>query len=529
MHKYGQLYSQADTLTIRSIIEPRAVHDPDSVAFQYMRKKQLVNITCAQLWREVNALGVYFIESGLRNARVAVLGENSYEWILTWFAVVLSGNVVVPLDKDQSPEELAGLLRRCDTELLVCSGMYFDVAERLRDEGAARRVLSMTELPALAAGGGSLDELGVSPAPDTICSIIFTSGTTGEQKGVMLTRRNIASNVINSCSILAYEASSVLTLPMHHTFGLTVGVLAAYINGYPVYISRGLRHLSGELQNVRPDGLVLVPLYVETMYKRIWSAARERGSERKLRGAIRMSNALRKLGIDLREKLFSEVHAAFGGKLRFILCGGAFLDQKLIDGMDDIGIDIVNGYGITECSPVVSVNRIDNRRRNSVGLPVPGVEVRIEDGEICVRGDNVMAGYLRDPEGTEAVMEDGWFHTGDLGHLDKDGFLYITGRKKNLIILSNGENVSAEELENRLSAIENVEEVVVRAENDVITAEIYAEDRTGIDEAVTALNRQLPPFKRIARVKYRDEEFEKTTSRKIKRVYDEQENAGKNV
>ena len=510
---------QTDGITPRLIIEPRAKNEPESIAFQYTRKKQLYNITCGQFWREVNALGAHFYDSGLRNARIALLGENSYEWILTWFAAVLSGNIIVPLDKDQASEELGILLRRCGSELLVCSAMYFDVAEKLREDGAVERILSMAEVPALAAGNGDLDALGVDPSPDTICSIIFTSGTTGEQKGVMLTRRNIASNVINSCNILAYEAASVLTLPMHHTFGLTVGVLAAYLNGYPIYISRGLRYFSSELCSIKPDGIILVPLYVETMYKRIWNTAKEQGRDVKLRRAIKVSNALRKVGIDLRGRLFRQVLDAFGGNLRFVLCGGAFLDQKYIDGLSDVGIDVVNGYGITECSPVVSVNRIDNRRRGSVGLPVPGEEVRIVDGEICVRGDNVMVGYLRDPEGTAAAMEDGWFHTGDLGHMDKDGFLYITGRKKNLIILSNGENVSAEELELRLMEIENVEEVVVSSGSAGITAEIYAEDRTGIDEAVEVLNRKLPPFKRIAKVKYRDEEFEKTTSRKIKRVY----------
>ena len=516
-------------LTPRQIIEPRATKEPDSIAFQYKRKKQLVTVTCGQLWREVNALGVRFCESGLHNARIAVLGENSYEWILTWLAAVLSGNVIVPLDKDQPPEELSGLLMRCETELLVCSKMYLDVAQRLKADGAAQNILSMEELPALAAGGGDLDSLGVAPAADTICAIIFTSGTTGEQKGVMLTRRNIASNVISSCSVFSYDAASVLTLPMHHTFGFTVGVLAAYINGYPIYISRGIRYFSDEIKSVRPEGLVLVPLYVETMYKRIWSAAKEQGSEKKLRNAIRVSNTLRKVGIDMRRKLFRAVLDPFGGELKAILCGGAFLDQKYIDGMADFGIDVVNGYGITECSPVVSVNRVDNRRRNSVGLPVPGVEVRIIDGEICVRGDNVMAGYLRDPESTAAVMEDGWFHTGDMGDVDEDGFLYITGRKKNLIILSNGENVSAEELELKLMEIEHVEEVVVRQEEDGITAEIYAENRSGIDEAVEALNRKLPPFKRISRIKYRDEEFEKTTSRKIKRHYEEAERVKENV
>jgi long-chain acyl-CoA synthetase len=225
------------------------------------------------------------------------------------------------------------------------------------------------------------------------------------------------------------------------------------------------------------------------------------------------------VGIDLRRPLFRAVREELGGNLRYIVCGGAFLEQKYADGMEAFGIRVLNGYGITECAPVVAVNRSGQVRSHSVGLPLPGCEVRIRDGEICVRGDNVMAGYFEDEAGTKEVMEDEWFHTGDLGHFDGDGFLYITGRKKNLIILSNGENVSAEELEEKILEIQGVEEVVVSQENNVITAEIYAKDQTGIDEAVEALNRRLPSYKRIGKTKYRQCEFERTTSQKIKRYY----------
>ena len=505
-------------VTPRQILETRVESAPDSVAFQYIKKKQTVSVTCGQFWREVNAMGVFFYRHGLYGKRIAVLGENSYEWILTWFAVVLSGNVVVPLDKDQRPEELAELLSRCEAEALVCSGQYYDVAETLHAADAVKRVLSMEDIPLiLEHSSGLLDECGIETSGDTVCTIIFTSGTTGEQKGVMLTRRNLASDAFNASRSLCVKGSSVLTLPLHHTFGFTVGVLAAYLCGYPICISKSLRTYNKDLQSFAPVNLVLVPLYVETMYKAVWKTAREQGMEKKLRRMIRWSRALRMLGIDLREKLFRSVRQPFGGELRLIVCGGAFLDQRYIDGMDELGVKVLNGYGITECSPVVAVNRSDRRRKGSVGQPLPGVEVRILDNEICVRGENVMPGYFRDEKATAAVMADGWFHTGDLGYLDRDGFLFLTGRKKNLIVLSNGENVSAEELEGRLLRIPNVEEVVVRAEDDVITAEIYCLDKNGINGAVEQLNRELPPFKRIGRVVFRDEEFEKTTTRKIKR------------
>ena len=516
---------------IRQILAVRAEKTPDAVLFQYKNKKELVTVTCGQLWREVNSFGAFFYTHGLRDTRIALLGENSYHWILTWFAVVLSGNVAVPLDKDQSPDELSVLLRRCGAEALVCSGTYFDVAQKLHADGAAERILSMEDIPlVLEHSTASLDALGVETDPDDVCTILFTSGTTGTPKGVMLTQRNIARNAMNACRSLwvagsSVEAtgSSVLTLPLHHTFGFTVGVLSAYIIGNPVFISRSLRTFSGDVKSFGPQDIVVVPLYVETMYKNIWKAAKERGEEEKLRRAVKLSRALRRVGIDLRKKLFRSVLDELGGNLDHLVCGGAYLDQRYIDGMDDFGVEVLNGYGITECSPVVSVNRSGNRRAGSIGLPLPGVEVRIIDGEICVRGDSVMAGYFEDEASTREVMEDGWFHTGDLGRMDDDGFLYMTGRKKNLIILSNGENVSAEELEEKIMRIGNVEEVVVSAEDNAITAEIYAEDRSGIDDAVAALNRQLPPFKRIAKVRYRLEEFEKTTTRKIKRIYKNKE------
>ena len=278
-------------VTPRQILETRVESAPDSVAFQYIKKKQTVSVTCGQFWREVNAMGVFFYRHGLYGKRIAVLGENSYEWILTWFAVVLSGNVVVPLDKDQRPEELAELLSRCEAEALVCSGQYYDVAETLHAADAVKRVLSMEDIPLiLEHSSGLLDECGIETSGDTVCTIIFTSGTTGEQKGVMLTRRNLASDAFNASRSLGVKGSSVLTLPLHHTFGFTVGVLAAYLCGYPICISKSLRTFNKDLQSFAPVNLVLVPLYVETMYKAVWKTAREQGMEKKLRRMIAYSS-----------------------------------------------------------------------------------------------------------------------------------------------------------------------------------------------------------------------------------------------
>ncbi|MBQ7222457.1 MAG: AMP-binding protein, partial [Bacteroidales bacterium] len=245
----------------------------------------------------------------------------------------------------------------------------------------------------------------------------------------------------------------------------------------------------------------------------------EMGKDRQLSKLVSLSKGLRRVGLDLRRVLFKPILSQFGGKLKNILCGGADLDRKYVEGMDDFGIQILVGYGITECAPLVTFNRPGHSRPGSVGVPLNGCEVRISDGEILARSDSVMAGYYKDEEATAQALEGGWLHTGDLGYIDSDGYLYITGRKKNLIILSNGENVSPEELEKLVSTISGVEEVVIREEGKAITAEIYpSEGEDGIREAILQLNRTLPPYKRIQEVRFRNSPFERTTTRKIIRT-----------
>ena len=519
--KYSDLYNRQGVTDIYRLLAIRAKYTPDDILFQYSEKKKVVAVTVKEFWSDVNSLRTYLMARGIGDGkRVALIGENSYRWIISYFAVVLSGAIIVPLDKDLDVESQAKLLTRCHVDMIICSRMYRDIPEELVKRGVDMgECLVMNRIPAIIAEHASNIAKMPPVDPDKVCTIIFTSGTTGDPKGVMLTQRNIASDALAAIWSLWISGSSVLTLPLHHTFGFTVGVLSAYIEGYPIFISKSLRTFMKDVKEFGPDNLVVVPLYVEAMYKNIWKTARENGADVRLRHAIAISNILRKTGIDMRKRLFSSVLEEFGGNLTTIICGGAFLDQKYIDFMDALGVHVLNGYGITECSPVVTVNRNNQFRSHSVGLPLPGCEVRVIDGEICVRGDNVMDGYFNDEASTSEVMPDDWFHTGDLGHFDRDGFLYITGRKKNLIILSNGENVSAEELENQIINIDSVDEVIVRQEGEDIVAEIYAEVRTGIEDAIELLNRKFPPYKRISRVLFRDTMFERTTTQKIKRNY----------
>jgi long-chain acyl-CoA synthetase len=358
----------------------------------------------------------------------------------------------------------------------------------------------------------------------------------------MLSQTNIVSDMTQGMYLFDITPKTLNVLPPHHTFGSTVNFVGHYAQGSEIYISSGLKHIANELKEQQPTHLVLVPLFVETLYKKIWSSARKSGKENILRRMIKISNLLRKFGIDLRKKIFKSVLDSFGGKLEMIICGGAALNQDIIDTFEAIGITILNGYGITECSPLISCNRNKYQKKGSVGTPIIGLKVKIKDpdengeGEICVKGPNVMLGYYKDPEATaRAFDEEGYFMTGDYGKLDEEGWIYITGRLKNIIILSNGKNVYPEELENEISRIYGVSEAVVYAgeseaqkNKEVIVAEIFPDfealKEKGIEDVeayfndeIKKINARMVSYKAIKMVRIRNEEFKKNTSRKILR------------
>ena len=375
-----------------------------------------------------------------------------------------------------------------------------------------------------------------------LASIVFTSGTTGKGKGVMLSQANIGLDMTLGMYNFDITRKTLHVLPPHHTFGSTVNYVGHLSQGCEVYISSGIKHVSDEIKQQQPTHLILVPAFLEVMNRKIWATARKDGKEGLLKAMMKVSDLLRKVGIDVRRKLFSSVLRAFGGRLELVICGGAKLDEEIINTFDSLGITILNGYGITECAPLISANRNRYRKPGSVGTPILACRVKIDnpdengEGEICVKGPNVMLGYYNNPEATAEVFDkDGFFHTGDYGKLDEEGWIYITGRKKNLIILSNGKNVYPEEIEADLQKVEGVSEVVVyagesRVQKDKITivAEIFPDAELLADKGITdaqeyfenqvkILNAKMPPYKAVKRVKLRDMEFQKNTSRKITR------------
>lgn len=542
---------------LRELVRTNAEAYGEKTLYIYKRNGKENSFSYRQMYDDMNALGTAFSRLGLGGKRVCIIGDSCPEYMVTYYAVVNGGGVIVPLDRDLSDEALVGFINHSEAEAIVYTaafcGRLTALAERIpairffipiMDEGETGETVKSYET-LLAEGrkaweSGARDYLQIPLEQDRMCTLLFTSGTTGTSKGVMLTQHNLTAAVNASCQSMEYDDSNrfVDFLPMHHSYEITCGHMAISNLGAEIYINDSLKNTMRSLTGYQPNALMVVPLYVETMYKRIWAEIDRKGMRKKVEAALRLSRLLMKVGIDIRDRLFGDIRAALGGELRSIVCGGAPISPRLIQDFYSFGIFVLEGYGITECSPLVAVNRPNRVRYHSVGQCVWGCTVKIDAppgetvGEILVKGENVMLGYYQDPEATAAAFtEDGWFRTGDIGYMDKENYIYITGRKKNLIILSNGKNIFPEELEEHLSHSALINEAVVigrRQENGetVITAVIFPEyeklsgkskeeAEAAVRAEVTAINRTLPVYKQIRAVEIRETEFEKTTSKKV--------------
>ncbi len=527
---------------LRALVRHHAQELDAQTAFSYLEQKELKTISYASFQRQIAQLGTTLLSRFPEHTKIAVIGENSYPWVLTYFATVCANCVIVPLDRDLAPEQIAQQLRECPVDALIYAHGYRDIADHLQAEALPIRFYcDMQDLPTLIQEGEALLQQGdthfasIHPDPFLLSAIIYTSGTTGNAKGVMLTQNSILADVSAAMQCVKLSGATLAVLPLHHTFAFTTSVLATFAYGYPVHINSSLKRIMEDFAASKPQNIFVVPLFVETFYKRIWDSAAKSGKDQLLKKMLKISSGLRKIGIDLRRKLFASVIEAFGGNLDVIVSGGAPLDPHYVEEFDALGFNLLNGYGITECSPVVTVNRNAYKQPGSVGYVLPCNEIRIDDpdesgiGEVCIKGENVMLGYFGNESATAACLKDGWFFTGDLGRLDSN-FLYITGRGKNLIILSNGKNVSPEELEIKLSGcIPLIQEVVVYAQNDEIVAEIFPDADIAAAQGITdihaalgtqieVINKDLPFYKNIGKIVLRDCEFPKTTTKKIKRT-----------
>ena len=523
---------------LKELVDYAAKTYKDNIAFRYRAGEDVIDITFNQFKSDVYSFMAYLFKNGIKDGqKVALLGENSYEWIVTYFAVINCGNVIVPIDKELKPNEISILLNDSESVLLVHSKAKENSVKAMQEIGiVTEKFLSMENYSdALAEGNeyikeGNDDYKNVAIDREVMCAIIYTSGTTGDPKGVMLSHKNLAQDAYLAMSCMIIPDTTIAILPLNHTFGFMASVLCQIWMGHSIFINNNLKTILKDIQEAKPRHISMVPLFVENFYKNIWKAVDKKGKTKAFKALIKTSNALRAVGIDMRKKFFKSVIDNFGGNLEMIISGGAPIADKYMKGFEDLGVTIINGYGITECSPIVALNRNNNIKLGTVGNALPEVQIKIVEpdsdgeGEIWVKGDIVMLGYYKKPEETAKVMKDGWFNTGDIGKIE-DGFLSITGRKKNLIILDNGKNVYPEEIETLISYIENVTEVVVYQEDAMIVAEIYTNVEENIDavkeqikNGVLEVNKSLAGYKQIKKIKFRDTEFEKTTTKKIKRA-----------
>ena len=567
----NQLYDVKYVETIKEMIDVSVEAFPDRVAYMYKdeHKEPFKTMTYAEFKAEQNAIGAALIERGFKGSKIAVIGENSHRWALSYYSVVCGVGVIVPIDRNLEPGEITNLLERADVEAIFASPKLAPTVVPLLDElplvkqviiMAApndevdelitdNRLITMSQLVAegkeLVAEGkqGYID---AQINADDLSTILFTSGTTGLAKGVMLSHRNLSQNVFNMSKYVHIpEAGRVLdVLPMHHVYEMTCTVMTSFYQGATVVICEGLKYIQKNFVEAECNIMLGVPLIFENIYRKIWTNAEKSGSTDKLRRAIGMS-----MKLDLRnnravtKRLFKAVHGIFGESLHLLIAGGAAIDPNVIAEFEAMGLPMMQGYGMTENSPIIAVNQDRYGKAASVGKPMPGTEVRIIDkdssgiGEVICKGPSVMMGYYKDAENTAKTIKDGWLYTGDYGYFDEDGFLYITGRKKNVIVTKGGKNIFPEEVEYYLLLSDYICEVIVygkpeEVKDDLICTAIMYPDYKALEEAgaendedkykllkeaVEEANSKMPPYKRVKRIEIREDDFIKTTTLKIKR------------
>ncbi len=520
-------------------------------------------ITYQEFYQDINSLGTALIEMGLKGKRIAIIGENRYEWEVAYLAICCGTGTVVPLDKALPINEIESLIIRSEVEAIFYSSKYDEEMAKIQKQGNTKLkyFISMDlekndfnkySQKEILAKGKELLEQGNREFLDSPINreemniMLFTSGTTNQSKAVMLSHKNLCTNIIDIGNVFEVnETDRFLSfLPLHHTFECTVGFLYPLSVGCSIIFSKGVRHIADELKNFKITAIICVPVVFEKMYDKLIKAIEEKGKLPTVKKGIKLSNALLKVGIDIRKKLFKEIHDNLGGCLRIMVAGGAALDPEKEKGFWDLGFNVLQGYGLTETSPVISAELTKQKRLGSIGKKMPSVEVKIEQpnengiGELLAKGDSIMMGYYHNEEANqEAFTQDGWFRTGDLARIDKDGYIFMTGRKKFVIVLKNGKNVYPEEIESLLNKSDLVNESMVfgmpAADGDVtLSVKIsynkeYIESEFGqiteeeirekIWNWVKEVNKTMPKYKYVKKLFLTDEELIKTTTLKIKR------------
>lgn len=542
--------------SIKEMLELSVKEDGDKIAFKYKENDKVIDVTYKEFERDTEELGTAIASLGMQDKHIAIIGENSYKWLTVYLTVLKSTGVLVPIDKELNAKEIINVLKHSDSEVLFYAEKYEKWIPEIKEElpnikffiGLNRKeqndnILSydiFKETGKNVLNQGSKIYTSLQDDENNLKLLVYTSGTTGTPKGVMLTEHNLISVVYYGLQVADVKTRCLSVLPYHHTYEAVAGILVALHKRACICINDSLKNVLKNLQYYKPDYIYLVPAFTEIFYKNIWNNAKKTGKDKTLKMMIPISNGLRKVGIDLRKVFFKSIHEAFGGNLTEIVCGGAPIRPEIGKFFNDIGITLINGYGITECSPLVSVNRVEMNDSATVGVKLPCCQIKFEnvtpdgDGEICVKGDIVMKGYYKDQERTDRLLKEGWFNTEDYGRINEKGQLVINGRKKNIIVLDNGKNVYPEEIENYVLSIPYVQETIVKGNKNEkgqevsLIAEVFLNkekvEELGIEDIEKTLKadinercKELPIYKRISKIEIRDTEFEKTTTNKIKR------------
>ena len=537
--------------------------DRPAYVFRTEEEGKFREITHKEFRDEINALGTKLIDMGLKDKRIAVISENRYEWGVDYLAVAAGTGVIVPLDKALPDNEIESLIIRSEVEAIFYSKKYDEVMNRIREqkntklqyfismdldkeENGVKSQKELTEEGRKLLEEGNREFLDSKIDNEKMGIMLFTSGTTAMSKAVMLSHKNICSNLQDITAVikLTPEDRFLSFLPLHHTFECTVGFLYPLSTGGSIAFCDGIRHIAENIKEYKITAMISVPILYEAMYRKVMKAIEKKGKLETVKKGIKISNFLLKFGIDIRKKLFKEIHDTFGGKLRLFVSGGAALDPDTEKGFNDLGITMYQGYGLTESSPVIAAEDDKYRRIGSIGKALPSLDVKIDNpdedgvGELLAKGPSMMLGYYNNEEATKETLKDGWLYTGDLARIDKDGFIFISGRKKFVIVLKNGKNIFPEELEALINKIEGVKESFVygRPEDDgdyKIDAKIVydkenAEEIFGttdeneikekIWQEVKKVNKTMPAYKYIREIRITDKELIKTTTQKVKRA-----------
>lgn len=520
-------------------------------------------VTYNEFIKDINSLGTAMIEMGLKGKRIAVISENRYEWEVAYLAISCGTGVVVPLDKALQIEEIESLIIRSEVEAIFYSKKYDEFMNKIQKNGTSKLkyFISMdlekndfnkfsqkeiTQKGKELLDGGNKEFVEAKINNEEMNIMLFTSGTTSKSKSVMLSHKNLCTNMIDirECFEIDETDRFLSFLPLHHTFECTVGFLYPISVGSTIVFSKGVRHIATELKNFQITAMISVPALIEKMYDKVIKAIEEKGKLSTVKKGILLSNALLKVGIDIKRKLFKEIYQNLGGHLRILVVGGAALSPEKEKGFWDLGFNVLQGYGLTETSPVIAAELTKQKRIGSIGKKMPSLEVKIENpdekgiGELLVKGNSIMLGYYENEEANDEVFDkEGWFHTGDLAKIDKDGYIYISGRKKFVIVLKNGKNVFPEEIESLIDNSNLIKESMVfgMPDNDgdvtigvkVVYDKEYIQTEFGnISEEeiknkvwnwIKEVNKTLPKYKYVKKLILTDEELTKTTTLKIKR------------